>query len=121
MFEITKNMKFGCTHILLISGGPGDFSFANIYSSNMVLQKAPARAKIWGYAEEVCAIYLSELIGIFNILWDFIMSNISGNFLFILLSVNIRKVATQIREYRVTMAEELRNLPIQGDYVTPPP
>ena len=25
------------------------------------------------------------------------------------------------REYRVTMAEELRNLPIQGDYVTPPP
>ena len=26
-----------------------------------------------------------------------------------------------IREYRVTMAEELRNLPIQGDYVTPPP
>ena len=26
-----------------------------------------------------------------------------------------------MREYRVTMAEELRNLPIQGDYVTPPP
>ena len=25
------------------------------------------------------------------------------------------------REYRVTMAEELRNLPIQGDYVAPPP
>ena len=28
---------------------------------------------------------------------------------------------TVAREYRVTMAEELRNLPIQGDYVTPPP
>ena len=28
---------------------------------------------------------------------------------------------TPDREYRVTMAEELRNLPIQGDYVTPPP
>ena len=26
-----------------------------------------------------------------------------------------------VREYRVTMAEELRNLPIQGDYITPPP
>ena len=39
--------------VMLLLGGPGEFSFANIYNSNMVLQKAPARAKVWGYAEQV--------------------------------------------------------------------
>ena len=39
----------------------------------------------------------------------------------IILFKNSITPSIQNREYRVTMAEELRNLPIQGDYVTPPP
>ena len=39
----------------------------------------------------------------------------------IALSKDIVTKTMMEREYRVTMAEELRNLPIQGDYVTPPP
>ena len=32
-------------------GIPGEFSFASIYGSNMVLQRGP-RIPIWGYANE---------------------------------------------------------------------
>ena len=44
----------------------------------------------------------------------FFAATLHGEFFF-------QQEASLDREYRVSMAEELRNLPIQGDYVTPLP
>ena len=38
------------------TGEPGVFSFASNHDSNMVLQKAPQRANIKGFAEQVSSV-----------------------------------------------------------------
>ena len=44
-------------NVIFFTGEPEVFSFASIHDSNMVLQKAPQRANVRGYAEVVYTIF----------------------------------------------------------------
>ena len=66
-------MKTDCKTIVYGAVAAGNaerkFSYATYFESNMVLQMAPARAAVWGYAEssaigETVVVSLSSRIGV---------------------------------------------------------
>ena len=47
---------------LIFAGEPGVFSFSNVFDDNMVLQKSPSRATVWGFAENVRIYFLTSIM-----------------------------------------------------------
>ncbi len=53
-------INFVCVlYVLFLYAHAQEFRFASIYQDHMVLQRAPSKAKLWGYAEEGASVSLN--------------------------------------------------------------
>lgn len=46
----SNTVRYGLFYIIVTGAAERKFSYATYFESNMVLQMAPARASVWGYA-----------------------------------------------------------------------